>query len=361
MLTHTVDDNDRIYLVTEDVIAFHFALVIGTVLNETTDKLLRAQLDVRPSRQDVKIKTFADGMFCVTGIPALVFPDLATTAYSLDITIRAPGFREMSRTVNLPAGTALPFRIPAPPIRLRPLPVRLQGRVVRDITTRPGLGGADVTVDFAPGPGERVVALRSPLHYAHDPGATALPVAFSNSGVVKTVEITAPPGSDRLTVSDRTGLMNGQIVRIGAESAGQFGAIKDRPTPPTTMNVPGDIVLEHPIARGARKGDLVRRMNVTPGGPAGMRPFTRAGDAGDGLIFVNSAFPPGTAAVRIDSPAGQEYQALGALADADGFYYLDGLGRVATLAVTATSGALSETVSWMIPFDQPVSYLDFLL
>ncbi len=59
-----------------------------------------------------------------------------------------------------------------------------------------------------------------------------------------------------------------------------------------------------------------------------------------------------------------EYHALGALTDAEGFYRLDGIGRVRTVHLDAGAtgfAALSEPVSWTINYGQPVNVVNFRL
>ena len=60
--------------------------------------------------------------------------------------------------------------------------------------------------------------------------------------------------------------------------------------------------------------------------------------------------------------AGREYHALGAAADAAGFYRLDGMCRLRNIRLEAVAaGHLPKTVVWSIDYGQAVNGVDFLL
>jgi len=56
-----------------------------------------------------------------------------------------------------------------------------------------------------------------------------------------------------------------------------------------------------------------------------------------------------------------EYHEVGALTDSDGYYGLDGMGRVREIFLFSTQGGLQQTVPWFIEYDHATNLVDLRL
>ena len=350
----------RDYTVAGDVATIYRALVIGMVRDEITGQAPRTRVSVRAGRQDVSVKVADDGIFGVAGYAEQVFPHLGSDSYSLDLVVGASGYREVARTVTIAPNSSLPVSMPV--VLLRRVPIRLQGRVVKDTTARPPIEGAKILTVGGPSPTERTVALRTPLHFAHSSGVQVRNCQFTPSGAPKQLLGNAPMGGRRLLLSDRIGLGSNEILRLGPDRSVEYAVIESLDALPADPGQPGKVTLRNALRRGFPATAEVQRVTATVSGPNFQ--LMREADAGDGILILDAV--PGADAVRVEAAASAivEYHALGALTDDDGFYRLDGMGRLRAIDLDASAtgfGPLPAPVSWTINYEQPVNIINFRL
>lgn len=343
------------YTVVTDVTNTYAAVITGIVTDEILGKFDARDLEVTAKRPDLDTKATRQGLYAITAYLMRSFPKLASTSYSIDYTLTAPGFRDYSMNVTLPANTQLP--VSAPVIAMRRRPVRLQGRVVFDATGQP-VSGALIMSDDNPTPPSppppppipHTIMLRSPLYAAHPNGTTVQSVMLTQVG---SAQLTTPAsgGVMDILLSNTTGLGGSTFLEIRTPDnvLVEYAAVS------SVGPAPGAIALATPLNRSYAAGPatIVNFVNATATGtPAHL--LSDAND-GDGILVTDALLT--TATVVIDSGGSAvEYHELGAVTDIKGYYGADGIGRVAELFLQA-NGATS--LPWMIEFDQATNVVDF--
>jgi hypothetical protein len=348
--------NGHNYTVVDDVDTVYRALITGSVVDEVVSTDPLHTFTVIPDRPGMRVTSLHGGLFCLAGYPELVFPDLATTSYIVNLIIQAPGHRDATIVVSIPQKTAFPVH--APIIMLRPLPVRVQGRVVDDVT-RFGLPGATVRIDPTPGPPHMVV-LRGLLHFDHPVATVVQQQSFSNAGAAKQVAADVVGGEATIMLDNRTGLAPGSILRLGAPQHLEFGVIDTLAPTPTSAAQPGNVTLTAPLHRSLSTGTTVQRVNA--GAVGVVRHLAVESNAGDGVVLLDGTLTAATVAVLDAVPARVEYGALGAVADSQGFYALNGVGRVRGVDIEASAAAhVTKSVPLVINYDRSVDNVDLRL
>jgi hypothetical protein len=173
-------------------------------------------------------------------------------------------------------------------------------------------------------------------------------------GADRPLRETAPRGSRTLVLDDVTAIVAGTILSIGGDAATELVRVAGAPA---ASAVP----LEGPLVRGYVQGTPVKRASLGAAGPA--RRLTRDANAGDGLLLLDATTTARWLEIGDPLTADVEYRAKGALADAAGYYALDGIGGVAAIDVVAAPpvGAAGPKVSWAIDYGRPVNVVDLQL
>jgi hypothetical protein len=351
----------RIYVTVADSTTDYQALIVGQVQDELTSEPVE-DFDVHTPSVGVLAKATPDGFFALSGYPGQVFPRLASTSYTVAVSLTAPGYRAVSLPILVPQGTSVPVSVPA--VTLRHVPVRLQGRVVEDSVARQPIQGAKVRfVDDPVSPSaEHVVALRSPLSFSHTLGSAARERTLTPSGAPKQLAASAPGGSQTITLGDRTAIGGGDILQLDAADAVEYAVIASvSPTPPN-LNLPGAVVLRAPLDRTHTAGTPVQK--VTAGAVGAIAQVLQPAEVGDGLVILNQPLTADTLEILDPDPTHTEYRALGVLTDADGFYHFDGVGRVRALFLDAGAAGyqpLAQPIPWTLQYDQPVNVVSLQL
>lgn len=357
-IVQQIQANNRLYGVVRDLSKIYRALVVGTVSDEITGQPLRAPFRLRANRTDVDVNILRDGIFGIGGEVERAFPQLDSTSYTIDLNISATGYRETSLTVFIPAHATFPLTVP---VQLRRMPVRLQGRLVKDVTGRPPIPNGTVTTVGGPAVGEHTIALRTPLRFDHQSAAVVRQCQFAAAGAAKQLAADANAGKRTITLDNRAGLAVNNILRIGPQINVEYVVIESLDPLPVDPNQPGRVTLKGQLNQSFSVNTLVQKVTQTVGGP--VRHLTRAADAGDGLVVLDGV--PSADAVRIENAASAnvEHHALGALTDAEGFYHLGGIGRLHALDLLAEAAAFppQTPVAWTINYEQPVNVVNFRL
>jgi hypothetical protein len=238
-------------------------------------------------------------------------------------------------------------------VKLRPLPVRLRGRVTGGFPD-PGPVGAAL-VRLTGRAGQELVGLRQPLDRDHPAGTPVRGLA--TAGPVRQLLTRAPEGATQVDLVDALGLTVGQVIGAGWDRAVAFANIAG------LGPGPGQVQLAAPLADAVPAGTQVRAFSVSGAGPAPT--LQRAADAGDGLLLTGTALPPAADAVRVGVPGTPEveYQAVGAVSDPAGFYTLDGVGGVVELDARAFppgAGPPGPARRWVLAYGQ-VNVVDLQL
>lgn len=361
-LVHLVQTEDATYEVTTDVRTRFLVMISGVAVDDITGAPLGVPFSITTSSPRAFTKTMANGVFSVAGVPELVFSNL-TVGNTLLITMSAPGYRDASSLIVIPANPVFPIGVA--PIVLRRHRIRLQGRVSEEAGAHNPIAGATVVSADPPGPPPptHIVLLRAPLHLSHLPGVGLQGLALTPAGLplpIRKLEAAAQAGDRTLTVNSRQNIVAGLIVRIGLASAGEYGVVEDVSAVPANPALPGDITLFTPIQRSSSAETPLDffTAGANAGAPALL---TRLGEAGDGAVFVN-AFPGANVVEVNDPPQPKEYHDIGALTDADGFYHVDGLGRIPVLHLKVNAAGFTKPPGpdpWPIDYQQPVNILNF--
>lgn len=352
---HQVTVGNLLYTVVDDSTTTYWAIITGAVADEILGEFHAPEFTVETGRADLPSKTIANGLFAVTGYPDQSFPNHGSITYPpLTLELKAPGFRDLKIFVPMNAGAPFPIVITPPP-RLRRLPVRVQGRVVNDLTRAPIAGATVLSVDdpLTP-PTVHTMALRTPLYFDHL-NTTALQLV--NLGAAGGANLTADvaAGDQVLNLSTLGGLSIGALVQLSS-TAGvsvEYGAVVS-----LSPGVPNQAFLSNRLNRSyAKLPTTVQFFNPIPVG--GVANLVTDANAGDGVLVANQLLSGATLVVDTGSLA--EYHEIGALTDSDGYYGLEGMGRVQEIFLHSSQGPLQQTLGWFIEYDHAMNVVDLRL
>src|ERR1700735_3491028 len=100
--THQIQADGKVYTVVDDFTSVYRAVITGSVVDEILGGPLQEELSVASDRADLTAKVVPNGFFALTGYGE-------TAAYTVHITLSAPGFHDHIITVNIAVNTSLPF------------------------------------------------------------------------------------------------------------------------------------------------------------------------------------------------------------------------------------------------------------
>ncbi len=311
-----------------DVTTRFGALVTGTVRDAVTLRPLRRPFSVRTDRTELGVRTTRPALYAVMGDPERAFPRLQQQPYQLTVTASAAAYRPDTVTVPLPKQSSLP--VGGHDLRLMPLPVRIQGRVVKSLKSPDPV--ADAAVALSDAAGLAVVALRTPLHFDMPAGAT-----------VRAVTVSAAAGATTLNRQARAGTRVLALTAVGAIGPGtQLCLDWSRRTEfvEVTASGPGagEVTVAQTLCRTyAPLGPLVQPVTLAAApGPADS--LVRARPAGESLLELHAALS--AEVVEIAAPGGPvDRAAVGAVSGPDGYFALDGLAGLEAVDLAATAPA----------------------
>jgi hypothetical protein len=245
-------------------------------------------------------------------------------------------------------------------------PVVIRGRTVRQNST--GLGttpvasaliglqglwrtASDVTRHLPP-VAANLASLAPGLYAARGVGATlaaqALPVI---AGDDKLLIAAAPSGSAAVDVSSRQNLVAppapppSSVLRIDADESSVVEHISITGVSGLgALDEPGRVSLAHAPINSHRRGAHLQRVAPQPAAPA--KAFTDAAMAGDTCVYLSDLAGLAAAGTAVVSggPTTAEFQQISTFAvtsDADGYFQLPPLSRVAQVAINASAPALT--------------------
>ena len=357
---HQVQAGDLLYTVVDDCTTTYWAIFTGEVTDEIMGAFDAPGFTVEAGLAGLATKTTDHGLFAVTGYPQQAFPKLAMMGTTVPLTFKAPGFRDHKIWQPVPLGTTFP--VPVGTVLLRRLPVRIQGRVVNDLTRAPIAGALVLSVDnpVTP-PSIHTTALRTPLYFDHASGKTAQLVTIASTDSA-TLKADVAVGSQVVRLSTRTGLGPGSIVQISSASnlVVEYGVVDH--LGPGSAAAEGDVFFRNALNRSYSSvptlAPVIQFVNATPMG--GAVSLASDANAGDSVLLANELLNGGPLVVDAGTP-GAEYHEVGALTDGDGYYALEGVGRVQQIFLQSSQGALLKTVGWFIEYDHAVNVVDLRL
>lgn len=379
---------DRTVLFSPDDLVPLVDCIQALVKLRVTDELTAAPID-SPVALQIRERGFvprvsSGGIAGLIGIPRQVFPALQTNNYTLHLTISAARYLSRELQVNVPKDPAFPnsFTPLQLNIGLHREPVFIAGRTVRVVGngTAP-LAGSVVTVtgiwrtappaNVAVAPDSPdIVSIQPPLYSGRAVAAELrhrelIPVLGND----KTVRDEILSGADSICLSNRLGLAAGDVLLINAEDSSllEFIAIKTLSSA-APAEEPSPVTLNHRTIHEHRRGALVRRVNLQP--PGSNRQFTVDALFADSCVFLDtvSGLVAGQEVEISGGPAPAEYHSVmnfSVVSDADGYYRLPPLSRIAQLEIHAekTVGAqtFQATRTFRPDYRQRENQLDFTL
>lgn len=337
---------EHTYTVVDDRTGFNQLLVAGRALSASFNAP-PAEFAVEVDHPGVQVRILQNGFFCLAGLAVLLFPDLygsPGTSYALNVTVRAPLHQPVARNIPVSAGSLFPLA--QINVALPYLPVRIAGQAV-------------LTADGSPVPGAVIAAAgmlrlaRTPLHFDHPAGTAVNAVTISPNGGPRTLTAAAPKGATELTLNSAAALGPGSLLRLGPAERYELLVVDGPGGAPDVVRTRGATQRSYPL------GAIVQPVNPASAGPSSA--LADPVSAGTALLPLTSALS--AAAVELGSPPNRDYLIISALADASGFYGLDGVAGVSTIALRATNPAgpeFADAVHHISP-KQTVNVVNFSL
>lgn len=345
------------WTVTDDRTVVVAAAVTGRFVDETSGEPIRAPATLQVAHPGMRGRVLDGGRFAISALPALDLPLLDTDPYVVEASLRAPGFDDLDLSFTLPAGGALPLESGDRAVPRRPVAIR--GRAAHSVTGAPEAGA----LVFASQPltAQQVLAVRWPLRFDHPAGTDVRRRRLDDTATLTELTRDVRGGKDVLGVASRLGLAAGNVLRVGAGETSELAVVAGVEPEPADAALPGGVTLAAPLHRGFPPAAPVRRLN--PAVVPQTRTLTAAARAGDGLLLLDGALGPDTThTFEIPDGARTEYAVLGAATDGDGFYRLEGVGRVAELRLVARATGLSDGVRTVaVDYAATTNYVNFRL
>ncbi|MBV9927283.1 MAG: hypothetical protein JOZ96_19855 [Acidobacteria bacterium] len=344
----------------------NWALVRARVIDELTGEPPLEQMKVETDRAELLARAAAGGLVGLVGTPLRAFPKLAMQDYEVGLTVGARGFVRLRKTVKVLKNVNFPAQFApadAGTLALHREPVTITGRTVLAAagTTTP-VANATVRVEgvwptmppanvFVPPEAPNLVSLLPPTYFERPAAAATLqrremtPVV----GQDKLLLDHTPAGSSKLHVSDRVGLTPGDIIAVDeADPERTEFLVVQALTGASTDVQPARITLKYPTAHAHAPGAVVREVTPQPAG--GNNQLKRPAIAGDTTVFLDTMSDLGAAhVVELTGGAGPaEYhlvRRLTAKSNADGYYRLPPLARVAQVKLRADDGGAHADIN----------------
>ena len=360
------------------------AIASARLLDEITETPPRGKVDVTSSGPGLFPRIMEDGLIGLAGIPRDVFPNLDTQPYSVQMEVQALGYLPLEIPAVIPADPNFPTDF-IPVIlgdqSLHRQPIVTGGRVKHfDIISGefiPSNGAAvslagiwrtlrDAKNNLVPDP-VNMAALHPPL-YAPRPtpgGGLQTRSLVHVIGEDKTLLTGAVSGSDRLSIDNWVNLTVGDLLAIDVADPGRIEYLRIQALEGGGNSAsPAEVILELPMAYSHRRGSLVQRVN--PGAPGANIPLTQAAIPRDSCLFLNNlaGLTSGDAVQVGNGGAPDEYhviQLYTVITDAEGYYRLPPLSRVAQVQIRATFGVLTHTEIYSPDYTSTDNRLDFWL
>jgi hypothetical protein len=351
------------------------AIIQGRFVDELTGAGIKAQLTVATDTPELKPRVTHDGVAGLVANPFRRFPGLLANTITVDMRINANRYLARSFARDLgPFATALgsPANYPdffAPAdlgvINLHREPSRIKGRCVQEAPVqRNPLAGVTIAITglwrqfpasnvFPPMVMEQplILSLQQPLYRDHSAGISNLMQRNLSlvAGEEKLLQLPVSAGKTQVRLSDRINLNPGDLLAIQPDYADlaeyiQIAAVDTS----SSANQPALITLEYPMRKLHLQGVTCVRTSLLPDVFAA-NTLAQDAFANDQTIFLNSLIDLANTYVEIsDGINAPEYHVVrlySVLSDAQGFFRLPPLHRVAQIEIVASRADLPTPVT----------------
>jgi hypothetical protein len=325
------------------------------VTDELTSKPPESTITLKVEEKGYTPRVASDGLVGLVAVPLQVIPRLDAQNYPVNLTVRAQGYLTRELHVEILQDPNFPTHFAAMQIdlALHREPVTILGRTVRvtgnTLTPLPGTEVSLTGIWRIPPPADVVVPpdppnlihLQSPLYLDRSALTQFLQprdlplIAGSNKTLLNDVSA----GTDAIQLSDRHGLAVGDILQIDVDQPDLAEYVEAKAVRTTSApDQPTVITLNHELMQSHRRNSVVQPTLPQPAGIA--RPITVDATIGDTCVFLDNLTGLATGhEVQITGvPGKDEYHKLttfSVLSDADGYYRLPPISRVAQLEIHA--------------------------
>ncbi len=357
-----------------------WAVVSARIVDEMTLEPPRSRVSINTDVPDLTPRVTSDGLAGLIGIPGQVFPNLTAQSYEVDLTITAEGYIPYRERVTIAQNVDFPeaFVPTEIAVLMHRRPIVMAGRTVRRVgNTMVPVPGARVRITGVwrnpppadldpPAEAPNVVSLHPPLAFARATGIGSLrrrnitPVV----GEDKRLLVAVAPGETQLRLSDRVNLASGDVIEIEGANPGRMEYLTiDTVSGASTADQPADITLNYPLAYSHHDDVVVRK--VIPQAPGTGNLFRQNAIKDDTCVFLATMNDLSGTSVAEVSGGGSptEYHVLHLFtvaSDADGYYRLPPLSRVARLEIEAVHGVQTITQTISPDYTRRENRIDFV-
>lgn len=339
------------------------AVVRGVAVDEITQLPPDIEIIVTTTARGLTPRVARGGLVGLIGLPGRLYPGLDAAMVDIPFSVAAPGYlrRDLDAILGPIAGFPDAFA-PADvgTIWLHRGPIVLRGRAVKQtgIDPAPQAGVAitlagvwsvfpphDVVPDTVIEP-PNLASLHPGLYADRQSGVDGirrrdLTLAV---GEEKRLLLPAVPGDVTVRLSDRKSLVAGHVLAFESARPDRVEYVAvTHVVGASTDDQPATVTLAHPLAMGHADGTSCVR--ATPAAPLANNLLTRDGVVGDCVAFAAALGGISDGAViEVSGGASAEYQTArlyAATTDADGFFRLPPISRVASVKLHATGGGLT--------------------
>lgn len=339
------------------------AVVRALVLDEITQQPPELEITVTTRALGLVARVARDGLVGLIGNPGRLYPGLDLAAVGIPFTVAAPGF--LRRDLDAVLGPIVGFPDAFAPsdvgtVLLHREAIVVRGRAVRRTGIAPApLAGVSIRLagvwsTFPPHNVDPNTVIEPPNLASLHPGLYARrknavdglhrrDVVLA-AGEDKRLLRPSVPGELTLRVSDRKKLVAGNLLAMEGTRPDRVEYVTvSQVAGASTDDQPATVTLAYPLALGHAEGTLCVR--ATPQAPGVNHLITRDGVPGDRVAFAAAlgGIADGVV-VEISGGAAPEYQTArlyAAVSNADGFYRLPPISRVASVKLHAQRPGLT--------------------
>ena len=360
-----------------------WAVLEALLVDEITGQPPLGPVNLQPSFPGISPRVAPGGKIGFAAIPIRAFPLLRLKNYPLSFTIEADGYIPVLRNETIVADPGFPgsfSRLDLGTLKLHRQPTRIAGRVALNTgIAMKAISGATVTLTglwrTAP-PATMVVPPDSPDLVSLNPGlyfdrakasAQVQGLSFQGApGPDKQLLLEAPAGRRLLRLSDRKLINAGDILAIDTQDPErtEYIAIESL-AGASTDDQPASITLDSSLRSIHRQGAIVHKVQFQNQGAVAQ--LASDAIAGDVCLFLNSVGSLGAApflSLQGGGAPAKEYHAanyFNAVSDAEGFFRLPPLSRVAQCRLRAHDGVHADLDVTCAPdYSQEASRIDFV-
>ncbi|MCP4925670.1 MAG: hypothetical protein GY916_06985 [Gammaproteobacteria bacterium] len=340
------------------------AIMMGRFTDELTGSPISAALWVSSDMSNMWVRASADAVGGLVGNPARRFPGLAGASVPLEMTVSCRRYLPQTFNADLgPFNTGLGHPADFPehfePVDLGNVGLRRQATIVggrcalNNGIDRTPLGNATIQIigiwhqfpaanvdPLAVVQPPDIVSLRQGLYRRRQPGTDQLRrrTLLPQLGDEKRIMLPAMSGSNQVRLSDRINLSAGQVLGLEIDHRELVEYIEvDSIDGASTASQPATVTLAYPLRCDHRQGVETVRVNPQPAGSA--NGFIRDAIVGDQTLFLDGLTDIDNTAIEITGSGDPEYHAVSLydmMSDADGYYSMPPIARVAMMQISAS-------------------------